>query len=185
MLTRLSLIKPDIFEMLLYMTGTAPLVAYLLSHLPPFSRESKPTTTMRTILLLTTLALLQINPSASRRGALVRDGMSSKISYDNPLLGQSNDLTMDPDAASITSKCPNWAMDPVCLQGVGLSAEEERVCKEVLGQMTKKELHVTFKSARLGGGKRPNWMRATAVLGEYFYLHVVNALMQYVCLAGV
>lgn len=73
--------------------------------------------------------------------------------------------------ASITSKCPNWALDPVCLDNVKLSAEEEKVCRDVLGEMMKRELHVSFKSKRLGGGKRPNWMRATAMLGE-FLMHI-------------
>jgi hypothetical protein len=122
---------------------------------------------MRSVLLLTLLSLLQSTTTA-RRGALVRDGMSSKIAYENPNR-QGGDITMDPDVSAITSKCANWSLDPVCLDGLKLSGEEEKVCKEVLGEMRKKELYVTFKSKRLGGGKRPSWMRATAVLGEYIF----------------
>lgn len=63
-------------------------------------------------------------------------------------------------------------LDPICLDGVCFgSGEEERVCREVLnvggGVIRKKGVYVTFKSQKLGaGGKRPNWMRATASLGE-------------------
>lgn len=67
-------------------------------------------------------------------------------------------------------------LDPVCLDGVRFgSGEEERLCREVLNcggiiggsGIGKKGLYVTFKSQKLGaGGKRPNWMRATAFLGE-------------------
>lgn len=73
--------------------------------------------------------------------------------------------------AAITSKCANWCVDPVCLDNVRLNSEEEKICKQVLGrEMTKKELHVTFRAKTLAGGKRPNWMRATAVLGKLLLL---------------
>ncbi|KAL7504078.1 hypothetical protein ACHAXN_002467 [Cyclotella atomus] len=128
---------------------------------------------MRTTYLVSIPLLLLLLPSTqARRGALVRDGMSSKISYDNPLLGQAGDITTDPDVAAIASKCPHWMLDPICLDGVCFgSGEEERVCREVLnvggGVIRKKGVYVTFKSQKLGaGGKRPNWMRATASLGN-------------------
>ena len=122
----------------------------------------------RPILLLTLLTLTLLPTLQARRGALVRDGMSSKVAYDNPLLGQSGDITLDPDVAAITSKCPHWCVDPICWEGVRLNHGEEKICRELLGrEMRKKELYVTFRSRGLAGGKRPNWMRATAVLGEY------------------
>lgn len=113
------------------------------------------------------LSLLLPTHIVARRGALIRDGMSSKAAYDNPLLGQSGDITTDPDVVSITTKVPNWCLDPICLDGLSLNEEEERICKQVLaGDVRKKEMYVTFRGKTLGGGKRPNWMRATAVLGE-------------------
>lgn len=120
----------------------------------------------RSILRTIFLSFL-LHPSIARRGALIRDGMSSKVAYDNPLLRQENDMTMDPDVNAITSRCSNWCLDPVCLDGVKMNEEEERICKDVLGEMRKKDLYVTLRSKGLAGGKRPSWMRATAVLGEY------------------
>ena len=128
------------------------------------------------ILLLTVFTLLAPS-STARRGALVRDGMSSKIAYDNPLLGQSGDVTMDPDVSAITTKCANWCLDPICLDSVSLSSEEESICREALGnEVMKRPLYVTFKAKTLAGGKRPNWMRATAVLGEWM-CHICQSLI--------
>ncbi|KAL7480282.1 hypothetical protein ACHAW6_005978 [Cyclotella cf. meneghiniana] len=120
---------------------------------------------MTRILLLTLLTIL--HPTTARRGALIRDGMSSKAAYDNPLLGQAGDITIDPDVVAITSRCANWCFDPVCLDRAEIKAEERSICKEVLKKdVLRKPLHVTFRSKTLAGGKRPNWMRATAILGN-------------------
>jgi len=120
---------------------------------------------MSRILLLTLLTIL--HPTTARRGALIRDGMSSKAAYDNPLLGQAGDITIDPDVVAITSRCANWCLDPVSLDRAEMKGEEESICRQVLEKdVLRKPLHVTFRSKTLAGGKRPNWMRATAVLGN-------------------
>lgn len=70
-------------------------------------------------------------------------------------------------------------MDGVCFR----SDEEERVCREVLKNgdgVAKKGIYVTLKSGKLGGGKRPNWMRATAFLGEFLYLLLPDERLEYV-----
>ena len=116
--------------------------------------------------------LLLILPfTTARRGALVRDGMSSKVAYDNPMLGQAGDITMDPDVVSITSRCANWKLDPPAINECGLDANDfeynVKSVKEILGKdVCNKPLRVTFRSKTLSGGKRPNWMRATACLGN-------------------
>ena len=109
--------------------------------------------------------LLIILPFANaRRGALVRDGMSSKVAYDNPMLGQAGDITMDPDVVAITSRCANWKLDP---PAINESDSSIKSVKEILGkEVCNKPLRVTFRSKTLSGGKRPNWMRATASLGN-------------------
>lgn len=131
------------------------------------------------LLLLLTLTL-HPTPITARRGALVRDGMSSKAAYDNPLLGQAGDITMDSDVLAITGRCANWCVDGLNdldldrLGGGGSSGECREICREILTKdVMKKPLHVTFRSKTLAGGKRPNWMRATAVLGELFMLLLV------------
>jgi len=109
--------------------------------------------------------LLMILPfTTARRGALVRDGMSSKAAYDNPMLGQPGDITMDPDVVSITSRCANWKLDPPAINDCNHNIKS---VKELLGkEVCNKPLRVTFRSKTLSGGKRPNWMRATASLGN-------------------
>jgi len=99
--------------------------------------------------------------------------MSSKAAYDNPLLGQAGDITMDSDVLAITGRCANWCVDGLNdldldrLGGGGSSGECREICREILTKdVMKKPLHVTFRSKTLAGGKRPNWMRATAVLGN-------------------
>jgi len=108
--------------------------------------------------------LLMILPfTTARRGALVRDGMSSKAAYDNPMMGQPGDITMDPDVVSITSRCANWKLDPPAIN----DCDNIKTVKELLGkEVCNKPLRVTFRSKTLSGGKRPNWMRATASLGN-------------------
>ena len=109
--------------------------------------------------------LLIILPfTTARRGALVRDGMSSKVAYDNPMLGQAGDITMDPDVLAITSRCANWKLDPPAINECDSNIKS---VKEMLGkEVCNKPLRVTFRSKTLSGGKRPNWMRATASLGN-------------------
>mmetsp|Transcript_21544 Transcript_21544/g.36763 ORF Transcript_21544/g.36763 Transcript_21544/m.36763 type:complete len:119 (-) Transcript_21544:522-878(-) len=110
--------------------------------------------------------LLMILPfTTARRGALVRDGMSSKAAYDNPMMGQPGDITMDPDVLSITSRCANWKLDPPAIN----DCDDIKTVKELLGkEVCNKPLRVTFRSKTLSGGKRPNWMRATASHGKVF-----------------
>lgn len=94
----------------------------------------------------------------------MRDGMSSKVAYDNPMLGQAGDITMDPDVVSITSRCANWKLDPPSMDECSHNIKS---VKELLGkEVCNKPLRVTFRSKTLSGGKRPNWMRATAALGN-------------------
>lgn len=94
----------------------------------------------------------------------MRDGMSSKVAYDNPMLGQAGDITMDPDVVAITSRCANWKLDPPAINECDSNIKS---VKEILGkEVCNKPLRVTFRSKTLSGGKRPNWMRATASLGN-------------------
>eukprot|EP00985_Skeletonema_marinoi_P034070 scaffold42956_cov234-Skeletonema_marinoi.AAC.1 len=89
--------------------------------------------------------------------------MSSKAAYDNPMMGQPGDITMDPDVLSITSRCANWKLDPPAIN----DCDNIKTVKELLGkEVCNKPLRVTFRSKTLSGGKRPNWMRATASLGN-------------------
>lgn len=116
-----------------------------------------------------------LTPSChARRGALVRDGMNSKSAWDNPLLGrQAGDITMDPDVVAITTRCSKWAVDPIssCNTDSGTTsgeadAEIHKIVNDVLSKDVRTlPLHVTFRSKTLAGGKRPNWMRASASLG--------------------
>lgn len=114
----------------------------------------------------------------ARRGALVRDGMNSKSAWDNPLLGrQAGDITMDPDVVAITTRCSKWALDPIAISpspcgdsgvsGATAAAATQKIVNDVLSNEVRTlPLHVTFRSKTLAGGKRPNWMRASATLGE-------------------
>lgn len=112
----------------------------------------------------------------ARRGALVRDGMNSKSAWDNPLLGrQAGDITMDPDVVAITTRCSKWVVDPITtpfnfFDTDSIRAEDDSIRKIVNESLSKDvrtlPLHVTFRSKTLAGGKRPNWMRASATLGE-------------------
>lgn len=109
----------------------------------------------------------------ARRGALVRDGMNSKSAWDNPLLGrQAGDITMDPDVVAITTRCSKWALDPIAISpsscGAGPANDAiQKIVNDVLtNEVRTLPLHVTFRSKTLAGGKRPNWMRASATLGE-------------------
>lgn len=109
----------------------------------------------------------------ARRGALVRDGMNSKSAWDNPLLGrQAGDITMDPDVVAITTRCSKWALDPIaifpssCGAGPANDAIQKIVNDVLTNEVRTLPLHVTFRSKTLAGGKRPNWMRASATLGE-------------------
>ena len=114
-------------------------------------------------LLALAAALLLAPPAQARRGALVKDGMSSKRAYDNPRLGQSGDITIDPDVVAITSRCAQWSLDPVECSEI----DNSEVAKELLSkEMKNMPLHVTFRSKTLAGGKRNNWMRTTAFLGD-------------------
>ncbi|KAL7538452.1 hypothetical protein ACHAXR_010323 [Thalassiosira sp. AJA248-18] len=123
-----------------------------------------------TLLFSLLLASLCCSVANARRGALVKDGMSSKRAYDNPRMGQAGDITIDPDVVAITSRCSKWSLDPIdCSTINNNNAEEEAaVVKEVLSkEMRTLPLHITFRSKTLGaGGKRPNWMRTTATLGD-------------------
>jgi len=109
----------------------------------------------------------------ARRGALVRDGMNSKSAWDNPLLGrQAGDITMDPDVVAITTRCSKWALDPIAISPSSCGADPandaiQKIVNDVLtNEVRTLPLHVTFRSKTLAGGKRPNWMRASATLGE-------------------
>ncbi|KAL7548306.1 hypothetical protein ACHAWF_011595 [Thalassiosira exigua] len=112
--------------------------------------------------LIITLALLASTCSA-RRGAVVRDGMTSKRAYDNPLF-EGQDGTLDADVVAITSRCAKWSFDPLdCRDLTGPGAD---VARDALSRfMRRRALHVTFRSKALAGGRRPNWMRASAALG--------------------
>lgn len=113
-------------------------------------------------------------PCSARRGAIVRDGMSSKSIHDNPLFDSGGDVTTDPNVVAITTRCPRWCLDPIdcspsCIGGSGSERERRR---EIVNKLLSKEMrnmpiHVTFRSKKLPrGGKRQNWMRATATLGD-------------------
>lgn len=102
--------------------------------------------------------------------------MSSKSAYDNPHMGQKGDITMDSDVLAITTRCAKWSVDPIeCLErrssGSSSSSsndDEDSIVKQVLSkEMRTLPLHITFRSKTLGAnGKRPNWMRASATLGD-------------------
>jgi len=97
--------------------------------------------------------------------------MSSKSAYDNPHLGQKGDITIDPDVIAITTRCAKWSVDPIdCLeqQTSSSSTDEDSIVKQVLSkEMQTLPLHITFRSKTLGAnGKRPNWMRTSATLGD-------------------
>eukprot|EP00571_Detonula_confervacea_P013106 CAMPEP_0172310112 /NCGR_PEP_ID=MMETSP1058-20130122/11300_1 /TAXON_ID=83371 /ORGANISM="Detonula confervacea, Strain CCMP 353" /LENGTH=305 /DNA_ID=CAMNT_0013022877 /DNA_START=20 /DNA_END=937 /DNA_ORIENTATION=- len=114
------------------------------------------------------LSIILATTCSARRGALVRDGMSSKQAYDNPLLGTGGDMTMDPDVQAITTRCAKWSVDPIeCNDDAIVGDDNREIVKEVLSkEMRSMPLHITFRSKTLAGGKRPNWMRATASLGD-------------------
>jgi len=96
--------------------------------------------------------------------------MSSKSAYDNPRMGKAGDVTIDPDVLAITTRCAKWSLDPIdCTRTAlpNLRSEELDMVKDVLSkEMQSKSIHVTFRSKTLAGGKRPNWMRASASLGD-------------------
>lgn len=99
--------------------------------------------------------------------------MNSKSAWDNPLLGrQAGDITMDPDVVAITTRCSKWALDPIAISpsscGAGPANDAiQKIVNDVLtNEVRTLPLHVTFRSKTLAGGKRPNWMRASATLGE-------------------
>jgi len=118
-------------------------------------------------LLLVLLLSIVLTICSARRGALVRDGMSSKQAYDNPLLGKAGDITMDPDVMAITTRCQKWSLDPIDCYSSSINSDENVNVKEVISkEMQSMPLHVTFRSKTLAGGKRPNWMRASATLGD-------------------
>eukprot|EP00585_Thalassiosira_rotula_P013233 CAMPEP_0196130214 /NCGR_PEP_ID=MMETSP0910-20130528/666_1 /TAXON_ID=49265 /ORGANISM="Thalassiosira rotula, Strain GSO102" /LENGTH=321 /DNA_ID=CAMNT_0041389475 /DNA_START=67 /DNA_END=1032 /DNA_ORIENTATION=+ len=123
------------------------------------------------------LLSILIATCSARRGALIRDGMSSKSAYDNPHLGQKGDITIDPDVVAITTRCAKWSIDPIeCLEQQTSSSSsndnnknnKDSIVKQVLSkEMQTLPLHITFRSKTLGAnGKRPNWMRASATLGD-------------------
>mmetsp|Transcript_14315 Transcript_14315/g.30056 ORF Transcript_14315/g.30056 Transcript_14315/m.30056 type:complete len:285 (-) Transcript_14315:390-1244(-) len=124
---------------------------------------------MRTLLLPTLPSLLLLfltlpSPSHARRGALVREGMSSKSTYDNPLMGSMGDITIDPDVTAITSRTPTWTIDPLSPHALPSSlSKDHRAC--IAPTVCRLPLQVTFKSKTLAGGKRSDWMRTSAVFG--------------------
>ena len=97
--------------------------------------------------------------------------MNSKSAWDNPLLlGRGNgDVTMDPDVVTITSKCSRWTIDPICLDAVDECNEamtSSAAAREMLGQLTTRPIHLTFRSKTLANNaRRSNWLRTTASLG--------------------
>ena len=135
------------------------------------------------IIIIIVVVLVPNLPSChARRGALVRDGMNSKSAWDNPLLGrQAGDITMDPDVVAITTRCSKWTVDPITtpttitdtptIGGTATtSSDAKRMIRKIVNDALSKDvrtlpLHVTFRSKTLAGGKRPNWMRASASLG--------------------
>ena len=134
-----------------------------------------PTPLLLSILILSTL----LSCTYARRGALVRDGMSSKQAYDNPLLGKPGDITIDPDVVAITTRCSKWSLDPIDCNTLSSSTatsnnnkaqtdEEKSIIKQVVSkEMLSNPLQITFRSKTLGSNaKRPNWMRASATLGN-------------------
>lgn len=116
----------------------------------------------RSLVLL--FSTLLIGTCSARRGALVKDGMSSKLAYDNPRMGGNGDITTDPDVLAITTRCTKWSIDPIeCSSALLLDSNiKDVLSKEMIGM----PLHVTFRAKTLGGGKRPNWMRTSATLGD-------------------
>ncbi len=154
------------------------------------SRQHRPSSTILHVVsaaVVIIVALVSNLPSCrARRGALVRDGMNSKSAWDNPLLGrQAGDITMDPDVVAITTRCSKWAVDPITITDTTIASRDtyggtgsanddddaERMIHKIVNDALSKDvrtlpLHVTFRSKTLAGGKRPNWMRASASLGE-------------------
>ena len=149
-----------------------------LFSLPLLPQNLAKRSTMMHLLPPSLILLLVPNCIHARRGALVRDGMSSKQAYDNPLLGKPGDITIDPDVVAITTRCSKWSLDPIDCDTISSgttantsssnkSEEENNIVKEIVSkEMSSLPLHITFRSKILGGGKRPNWMRATATLGD-------------------
>lgn len=136
----------------------------------PSQSWSAPPSLAPPVVLILLLLLLTPIPARARRGAIVRDGMNSKSAWDNPLLGRTGDVTMDPDVVAITSRCPRWTIDPLRLEeggNDGVDGEMARVAREALGgsDVLSRPMHVTFRSKTLASAKRPNWLRATASLG--------------------
>jgi len=138
-------------------------------------KHRRPTTLLLSILILSTI----LSCTYARRGALVRDGMSSKQAYDNPLLGKPGDITIDPDVVAITTRCSKWSLDPIDCNTLSSSTtstnnnkaqtdEEKSIIKQIVSkEMLSAPLQITFRSKTLGSNaKRPNWMRASATLGN-------------------
>lgn len=100
--------------------------------------------------------------------------MNSKSAWDNPLLVGRGDVTADPDVVAITSKCSRWTIDPILLDS---SVEENDArrdeattsstdVREMLGRLTTRPIHLTFRSRTLANNaRRSNWLRTTASLG--------------------
>ena len=117
-----------------------------------------------------TFLLLLLAPACqARRGAIVKDGMTSKRAYDNPGLQSGVGITLDPDVVAITSRCSRWEIDPIdCISSSEntLKDSEKEVVNDVLSkEMRSLPLHITFRVKTLAGGKRNNWMRTSASLG--------------------
>ena len=76
---------------------------------------------------------------------------------------------MDPDVVTITSKCSRWTIDPIRLDAVDECNEamtSSAPAREMLGQLTTRPIHLTFRSKTLANNaRRSNWLRTTASLG--------------------
>ena len=77
---------------------------------------------------------------------------------------------MDPDVVTITSKCSRWTIDPICLDSSAAldDARNEAMtsARGMLGQLTTRPIHLTFRAKTLANNaRRSNWLRTTASLG--------------------
>ena len=74
---------------------------------------------------------------------------------------------MDPDVVTITSKCSRWTIDPICLDSLDDARNEAMTsARGMLGQLTTRPIHLTFRAKTLANNaRRSNWLRTTASLG--------------------
>lgn len=112
----------------------------------------------------------------------MRDGMSSKSSYENPSLYGRGAGGVDPDVVAITSKAPTWSFDALPQRAFDICREKYPQHRSaidaaksvaslggdggVFGRKNGAAVTATLRSKNLAGGKRTNWLRATAMRGS-------------------